>query len=162
MSVAQEVQKGLLGCLAADSAVAAIVGAQVYENLPASGTYPCITLGPSDTTRFDREGIRGVRHTMQVDCWVQDGGILNGCRALTDAVAEALHFGAISLPLPYVFEEARVVLVRVFIDPDETTGHGAVSVAIDAEIAWFAPYMAGAQPPTMVGDFAGQVYGVVV
>lgn len=128
-SPAVEFQDAVLGLLKADAAVSALVGARIWDRMPASGTYPCITFGPSDFTPDDAECIVGRRETLQIDCWAQAQGRLWPARELADAVKAVLHEPA-TLPdlTTHALAEMRVVLVRVFLDADGVTGHGVVQV----------------------------------
>jgi hypothetical protein len=122
-----EFQDAVLTLLKTDAGVSAIVGARVFDHMPASADYPCITMGPSDYSEDDAECIIGRSETLQVDCWVQAKGRLWPCRDLTDAVKKALHLAAPELTT-HALVEMRVTLVRVFLDGDGVTAHGVVQV----------------------------------
>lgn len=126
-SVSVELQDAVLGLLRADTDVAALVQGRIYDHMPASGGYPCITFGPSDYIEEDADCITARRETLQLDCWVQDHGRLWPARQLADAVKSALHLADAAL-VQHALVEMRVGQVRVIPDPDGVTGHGIVPV----------------------------------
>jgi len=118
--------------LKANADVAAIVGDHVYDAMPSSGNYPCITFGPSDYSPEDADCITARRETLQLDCWVQAQGRLGPAKQLVDAVKAALHHADAELPVNALVS-LNVVLSRVFLDPDGVTGHGVVQVGARIE-----------------------------
>lgn len=132
MSPSAELQKLVYDTLVADAGVAAIVGDRIYDRMPTSGDYPCITFGPSDYTEDDSECITGRIEALQLDCWVQSDGRLRPCRELADAVKSALHEADLSMAVNALVR-IRVDGVRVFADQDGVTAHGVVTVEATIE-----------------------------
>ena len=136
MSATKEVRQLVETTLKADAGVLAIVSDRVYPKPPpaASRTYPDITFGPVDFTPDDAECITGRSHTLQLDCWSREHGKQDQCSDLVDAVKSALHEADLTLAVNALVQ-IRVVLVRVFDDPDGLTTHGVVQVTADIEEA---------------------------
>lgn len=135
-SASSELQDLIEVTLKADAAVAAIVGARIYDTAPA-GTgriFPDITFGPSDFLEDDADCITGRVEVFQLDCWVREHGRLKPARALADAVKAALHLKEVEL-MTNALLEMRVTAVRVMGDPDGITGHGIVTVQAIVEEA---------------------------
>lgn len=127
MSVSVSFQDLVLARLKAAPAVTDIVDDRIVDGNDDGLDYPNITFGASDFTPGDADCIRGREETLQIDCWTREGGKKWPCRALVDAVKDALHdvdgeleTGALVL--------MRVGLVRVLYDPDGITTHGVVQV----------------------------------
>lgn len=119
--------------LKADSATAAIVGARVYDAVPATPTWPYISLGPSDETSDDADCITGFDISFQIDCWSRAVGFPQA-RHLADAVRESLHGYEFELPTnALVFFEHRQT--RFMRDPDGLTTHAAMTFAAFVEAA---------------------------
>lgn len=136
MSASAELQDLIIATLKADAAVASIVGDRVYDVPPPQGTrtFPDITLGPSDFVPEDMDCIIGREETVQIDCWTEEHGRLKACRALVDAVKEALHLPDLEMP-DNALVMMRVELARVFRDADGLTAHGVVQVTASIEEA---------------------------
>jgi hypothetical protein len=128
MSSSRAFQMAVAARLKAHAGVSAAVGAKVYDTPPAVAAYPYISFGPSSAVPDDEEGIRAREETLQVDVWTRDNGLLHPCRAITDAVYDALHEVTLDLDMPYANVETNVTLLQVFQDPDGITGHGVVQV----------------------------------
>lgn len=136
MSVSEEVRQLIEDTLKADAQVSALVGSRVYDGAPPikSRTYPDITFGANDYTPEDYQCIFGRDETFQLDCWTREHGRKAQCRDLVDAVKAALHEADLTLTVNALVR-IRVVLVRVFNDPDGLTTHGVVQVTADVEEA---------------------------
>lgn len=132
MSVTAALQKLIVARLKADAAVAAIVGARVYDRPPANPTFPFVSLGPSSSLRVpgDCKALRD--ETFQVDAWSSDQRGMIEARRLCEAIANALHeFDA--EPDAGALIDLRVVDVRVFGDLDPLVTHGVVTVTAQVE-----------------------------
>jgi len=128
VSVSAELQELVFGTLMSNGPVTAIVGKNVFDDVPTADPYPRITFGPSDSVSDDADCVDGEEITLQVDCWVRQSGKLHPCRQLVDAVKAALHEQNLALPDPYVLNTIRVQQTRVIRDPDGETAHGVVVV----------------------------------
>lgn len=127
-----DLQDAILAILKADSDVNAIVSGRIYDGRPKDGGFPCITLGPSDSIPNDYQCIDGEEISMQLDCWVREGGRIWPARDLADKVKAALH------EVDYDLAEHALVTMRAsaraFLDADQLTGHGVVSVSASIEV----------------------------
>ncbi len=128
MSRSRGFQAALVAWLKADAGVASLVADRVYDMPTSAPVYPHVAIGPSDTVPEDDELIDGVAETVQLDVWSRDQGRVGPCKAIVDAVYEALHEAPLDLPDPWALQEVRVVLARVMLDPDGVTAHGVVQV----------------------------------
>jgi len=130
MNAARALQAAVFEHLKANSAVAAIVGARVYDHPPASAAWkkPYLAFGTGYSVDADADCIDAREHTLQIDCWSRDQGRLGPCRDLADAVHRALHRAELVADPPFAISAMRVVLNRVFADPDGKTAHGVVQV----------------------------------
>ncbi|PZX19816.1 uncharacterized protein DUF3168 [Palleronia aestuarii] len=126
----EDLQKVVFEALIADPSVSAIVGDRIVDGRP--DAYPCCTFGPRDTVFEDAECIIGRTETLQIDCWVVDGGRTRGAAALADAVKAALHRQDFALDT-HALVSLRVTAQRAFLDADGLTGHGVVTIEADIE-----------------------------
>lgn len=136
MSASRAFQKAVVSALQADPAVAAAVGARIYDTPPIDAVYPYISLGNMDTTPDNDEGIEGRVTTLQIDIWSRDNGLRHPCRAIVDAVYAIFDEATLALDGPYANVETNVFLAQDFMDPDGLTAHGVVQVSamIEREI----------------------------
>lgn len=126
----EELQEAIYAALVADAAIGAIVGDRISDGLPSD--YPAITFGPSDYIPEDMYCIEGRSESLQIDCWVRDGGNLWPARRLADTVKTLLHDADLSLAT-HALTGILVERVRAFMDPDGLTGHGVVTVIAEIE-----------------------------
>lgn len=133
MSASRALQKALIARLKADAGVAAFVGARIYDQAPADAAFPFISLGPSSVVPADAECIRAREETIQFDIWSRDNGLLHPCRAISDAVYDALHQTTLALDSPYANLEVNITLMQTFLDADGLTAHGVLQVAAMVE-----------------------------
>lgn len=127
----EDLQKAIFDALIADPVVSAIVGDRVSDGRPED--YPSITFGPSDGIPDDMDCIDGSVESVQLDCWVRDGGRLRPARALADKVKALLHNSSLSLA-NHALASIEVTLVRAFMDPDGLTAHGVVQIEAMIEV----------------------------
>lgn len=128
----EDLQKVIYDALVADAAVSDVVDVRVFDGRPEGGDFPCVTFGSSDYLLDDMDGIDGREETLQLDCWVRDGGRLRPAKALADKVRAALHEQAFSMP-NHALANLQVEAVRAFMDADGLTGHGIVTVTATVE-----------------------------
>lgn len=131
MSLSNAIQRAIFERLVASPAVAAIVAGRVYDAPPSTVQAPYITFGPSDVVFDDMACISGRIETVQIDCWseAQDGK--REVKALSDAVAAALHDYEATLTVGRLVL-MEVVAVRVMDDPSGAH-HGVITVECTAE-----------------------------
>lgn len=127
MSASDELQELIYNRLISDAGVSAIVGDKVFDRAKPRAAAPYISFGPSDGVPDDAECITGRVETMQIDCWSDSQGGKSQAKRLVDAVKSSLHEWAGTLAVNALVE-MRVVLWRVFDDPDGVISHGVVTV----------------------------------
>lgn len=125
-----ELQAGITRTLLGDEAISSLIGVRVYDQMPTSGSYPCIAFGPSDGVDGDSDCISAEEVTLQIDVWSQDQGQLGPCRDLTAVVRRALHQRPLSLTAPFAASTMRVARMRVVRDGDGSTAHGIITVRV--------------------------------
>lgn len=130
MSAQAELQELILDTLKADAAVMALANG-VYDRVPANPWGPeeknsYISLGPHDVVEDDADCIIGGTHTVQLDCWSRQVGVVHAKR-MADAVKAALHDRDLQLT-ENAMVQMRVTMRRALPDPDGLTSHGIVMV----------------------------------
>lgn len=130
MAVSVDIQDAILAVLLADATVTAIVGNRIYDEAPEGVAYPHITLGPTDAIPSDADCIDSETEVVQIDIWHRDQGRKWPCKDTANAVRVALHDVALDMDEAL---QCRVILRRVFKDPDGITAHGIVQVEIITE-----------------------------
>lgn len=135
MSAQAELQKLILDTLEANTAVMELSNG-VYDRVPSSPWGPdsingYVSFGPADVVEDDADCIRGGEHTVQIDCWSRQVGMVHAKR-MVDAVKAALHERELSMA-QNALVEMRVTMRRVFPDPDGLTSHGIVIVSAAIE-----------------------------
>lgn len=134
MSASAELQKLIFETLGASASVGALVGARVYDNVPAAPTFPYISFGPTQEIEDDEECVDGEEHIFQIDVWDRSQGRLVNAKRICAAVKAALHDADLEIPDPYALSFIRVRETRSFLDEDGITAHGVVNVAAMVEI----------------------------
>jgi hypothetical protein len=123
----QELQTALFLALGANADVSAIVADRIYDHRPDFDNFPCLTFGPTDTLFQDMDCIASRTETIQIDCWVREGGKLVGAKVLADTVRTALHLRELALTT-HALALLEIEGIRVFLDPDGKTAHGVVTL----------------------------------
>jgi len=85
-----EIQQAVVAALKADGAVAALVGARVYDEPPEAPTYPLIELGPGFGEPWEGTTMAGWRLVQTVNCWSRKPGRVEALQ-IAAAVTAALH-----------------------------------------------------------------------
>lgn len=127
MTCSVALQDLIIATLKADTDIAAIVGARVYDQAPEDAAFPYITLGAASSVPDDAECIPGIEQTVQIDIWHRDQGRKWRCKATVDLVYAALHEADLEIDSG-ALATLRVVLTRVENDPDKITAHGIVQI----------------------------------
>lgn len=127
MSAIAALQKFVVARLKADSAVAALVGARVYDRPTAGADMPFISIGPSDEIPEDAECLAMVNATLQVDVWSGSQGGAAEARKICSAVKAALHEVDGDLEAGKLLE-IRVRRTSVFDDRNPGVTHGIVTI----------------------------------
>ncbi len=124
-SPAYELQVAIVTKLKASPAVRNLVGARIYDNVPADAVFPYVSLGPADELPDDIGCRKSFEITLQIDCWSQKVGFPE-VKHVSEAVRVALDDEGISLT-----ENALVLFqyrgTRWLRDPDGKTSHAAMT-----------------------------------
>lgn len=89
-------QAAVLSHLRADSSLDAILGERIYDEPPASPSYPYVTLGRSETRPWGGVDGEGVEHALTLTCVSRFGGA-EEAKAVVAALRAALHGAALTL-----------------------------------------------------------------
>tara|TARA_R110000868_G_scaffold40543_4_gene139806 strand:- start:13874 stop:14290 length:417 start_codon:yes stop_codon:yes gene_type:complete len=86
-------QKAIYACLCADTGVAALVTARIYDNVPGDVSFPYLTLGDA---QVDDWGVEGREHFLSLHAFSRAGGRAEA-KAIMGAVHGALHDAGLTL-----------------------------------------------------------------
>src|SRR4051812_29865219 len=64
-----ELQGAIVARLKALPAVSALIGARVYDSVPAAATFPYVTVGPMDELSDDADCIKGFSIAVDLNVW---------------------------------------------------------------------------------------------
>lgn len=125
-----ELQGAIVTRLKATAGVTALVGARVYDAIPAGAFFPYISIGPTDEVSDDTNCTDGFEITIQIDCWSRKTGFPE-VRQLADAVRAALKAELSLTDNALVYFQH--LTTRTFRDPDGLTSHAALTFEAFAE-----------------------------
>lgn len=142
MDASLDLLRAMMARLKADAAVAAFVGARIFDRPPdrpgdrrPDSDYPYLSLGPSTSIPDDFDCRYGEELGIQFDVWTSGAGEAFGsaqCRKISDAVKRSLHDAEIDLT-----DNALVSLqwqtTLILDDPDPALNHGVVRFAATVE-----------------------------
>lgn len=124
IDVALALQDALVAALRADAAVAALVGARIYDRVPLNAERPYISMGPAQVTEERMDCIDGAEVFQQIDCWSSEPGF-GECKTLASAARAALNrLPAAQAGLNFEIEHR---FTSVFRDGDGLTSHAVLS-----------------------------------
>lgn len=126
MSPSLELQGAVVARLKADAALAAIIGARVYDNVPSAAQFPYVSLGYWQETPEDVDCIEGAEIFGRIDVWSRSVGKVEALRA-AEAVRSAMHHAEMDLT-SNALVELEWVRTDVLNDPDGLTVHAIVEV----------------------------------
>jgi hypothetical protein len=122
MSASFAFHKALHAALAANPALAAIVGARIYDAPPRDATFPYVTQAETSTADWSTSTENGGEHRLTLHAWSRTGGKAE-CWSILDAIRDALHDAALAIEAQALvnlrFERAATSL-----DADGRTWHG--------------------------------------
>ena len=119
-----ELQGKIVERLKASAAVTALVGNRVYDQIPATKTFPYISIGPDQSIFDDLDCEKGFEIFIQIDAWSRAVGYPE-VKRIADAVFNSLH----RYDLPLVdnalvsFEHRQLRTLR---EPDGLTSHAVI------------------------------------
>ena len=131
MSLTEAVQAALVTALRADTALAALIGDRVFDDVLPDAPHPYVSLGPEDWRPIDSDDgcVAGDDGVVQIDIWSRAPGRVE-CKRITDRVARILQDAALPLAAPYSTVSCRVILKRVLQDSGALARHGVVQVEL--------------------------------
>lgn len=138
MSPTLELQGGITARLKASSAVLALVGTRIYDNVPRAPTgaitaqYPFIAHSASDEVQNDADCITAVDVTYELEAWSTEVGFVQALK-IADAIRSSLHKYEMTLATNALVE-LNHVQTRKFRDPDGVTSHVILEFAATIEI----------------------------
>jgi len=120
-----ELQAAIVTKLKADAGVIAVVSTRVYDNIPASPTFPYISLGDTQVLPDKAECIDGVEIFFSIDAWARDQ-TFPMVKKISKAIVAALDDQPITVAGydTIVFEINSINHLK---DPDGLTRHAALS-----------------------------------
>lgn len=119
-------QAAVLDHLRADSALDAILGERIYDEPPASPSYPYVTLGRSETRPWGGVDGEGVEHALTLTCVSRFGGA-EEAKAVVAALRAALHGAALTLT-DHRLVNLRATYADVFRATDWRSTYGVLRV----------------------------------
>lgn len=119
-----ELQAAIVPLLKADVTLAALIAARVYDQPPASPTFPYVTIGDADMIRDDATCFEGGQIYLTLHGWSRAVGFPE-VRRVSDAVVEALHLAPLTLATNR-FISIMHRQTRTFRDPDGLTSHAVI------------------------------------
>src|SRR4249919_369342 len=114
-----ELQAAIVGKLKADAGVIAIVGARVYDEVPANPTFPYISLGDNQVLPDKADCIDGTEVFWQIDGWARNP-TFPVCKQISKAVVAALDDQPIAVS-NYQVIVAELNTTNYLHDPDGIT-----------------------------------------
>lgn len=110
--------------LKSDSALSDLIGARVYDHVPAAAAYPNVTLGAAWEIQDDGDCYRSLEIGFRLDVWSRGVGF-SEARRVANAVRNVLHDAEIDLS-----EGALAMMLHrrtdTMRDPDGLTSHCSV------------------------------------
>jgi hypothetical protein len=106
MSSAAELQKGIFEALAANVALAALVGNRIFDHAPANAVFPYITFGRTSVYDWSTGTENGAEQLFTVHVWSKGKGKKEALEIM-ELAREALH------DAPLELEEHRLVNLRL-------------------------------------------------
>lgn len=119
-----EVQKAIVALLRGDAGVAALVGARVYDQAPASVAFPFVSLGPTlGQPAVETDGGEGFEVSVTLDVWSRSRAGRVEAAQIMGAVVAAMNNAEPALDSKTVVM-LRLESQRLMLDPDGVTHHG--------------------------------------
>lgn len=125
-------QKAIYARLSSDAALAALVAARIYDNVPGDAGFPYMTLGEAQVSDWSTGDSEGAEHRLAFHAYSRSGGRAEA-KDILGAINGALHDAGLTP------EGAQLVSLR-FLDaetrrePDGTTWRGTIRFRALTEI----------------------------
>lgn len=129
MSADAALQAGILAHLAADTGVQSHLSdpPRVYDRAPAGAAFPYIALGRAESRPMDGDDASLSEHRLTLHVWTRRDDFAH-VKAVTGAVAAALHNAQFTLPDGHRLVLCRCVYTDHFEGADGRSVHGLVRV----------------------------------
>jgi len=127
------VQSAVHGALVGDAGVAALVGARVFDHVPADAVFPYLVIGETSGVPFDDKVKSGMVQALGVHTWSRARGATEA-KEIMAAVAAALHRAGLTVAgheLAWIrFTESELKL-----EDDGLTRHGVQTFEVATQAA---------------------------
>lgn len=125
MSVGQfALQTAIYSKLNTDSNLTTTLGCAVFDEVPATATYPYIVLGEETANEYDTKDLKGSQTTINLHIWSEYQGSKE-CKNIMDRVHDLLHDGNINVT-GFNLINLRFEFSDIMRDPDGVTRHGVM------------------------------------
>ena len=118
-------QAALVAALRGDSAVADLVGARIFDEVPQQAVFPYVAIGEMQGLVFRADQYRGTDEVVTLHAWSRSVGSVEVRQILT-ALREALDGAALSVT-GFRLVSLLVDESRSFLDQDGKTHHGVLT-----------------------------------
>jgi hypothetical protein len=117
-------QKAIYEALAADGALAALIGdpPRLYDDPPGGTALPYVQIGDGTESDWGTASDAGAEHQLTLHVWSRGGGRMEA-RSVLSAIHDVLHEAALSLD-GHRLVNLRFVLSQVWREADGETYHG--------------------------------------
>lgn len=128
MSDPQEaLQRALRRALVESGELSGLIGARVYDDVPASAQFPYITIGEIQSLDASAGSVQGTEAFIDVHLWSRGVGRIEARRMLS-AVSSVLHLAEPPMTGGHRIIEMTVQSARIYLDEDGRTSHGIVAI----------------------------------
>ncbi len=124
MSASSALQLAIGEALKSNPPLVALVDGRVFDIAPPGSQKPYVEFGPTSFYLKRQDGFRRRVETVQLDIWADGKEQRQPCKAVCDAVVDALDQAKLALDDPYALGRLELILARVIDDPDGITKHG--------------------------------------
>jgi hypothetical protein len=126
-------QQAIRSRLIADAGVSAFVGERIYDDVPSSAVTPYLAFGAFQVFPERGDCLDGAEVVITLDGYAADKRAMVTVKGLGAAVAAALDEALIPLETPHRLVELLVEPINYLRDPDNITGHAALTIRAKCE-----------------------------
>jgi len=127
------VQSAVHGALVGDAGVAALVGARVFDHVPADSVFPYLVIGETSGVPFDDKLKGGMMQALRVHTWSRARGATEA-KEIMGAVAAALHWAGLTVT-GHELAWIRFTKSELMLDADGLTRHGVQTFEVATQVA---------------------------
>lgn len=117
-------QKAIYARLVADEAVAELVAARIYDNVPGDTAFPYVTLGEALVSDWSAGEARGAEHRLVFNAYSRGGG-RSEAKAIMGALNAVLHEAELELE-GFTLVNLRFLDAETRREPDGATWRGTI------------------------------------